>query len=298
MSKTYVYFPGCSLKATGRAYEESLVTLFRLLDIKLIELEDWNCCGATSYMSVDEESAFELSGRNLALTQKAGYREIMVPCAACYLVFRKTQDYVHRYPEIRAHVNENLKAANLPEVDHVATRHPMEILFSDIGLERIRSRVVRKWTGGPIACYYGCQAVRPYSEVDSAQNPTRMDDLMQAAGIPTVNWSLKTKCCGGSLTGTIPNVGVRLNYILLKEAVRKGAKSLVTLCPLCQFNLDVYQAQMNTAEEKVDVPVFFFTQLLAWVLGADPKELGIRRSISGTHSIHQWFAAREVAAHV
>ncbi len=298
-TSAYSYFPGCSLKGTGRAYEESLLTLFRLLDVKVKELDDWNCCGATSYMSVDELSAFELSARNLALAQNSGNYQLMAPCAACYLVLRKTQDYVLRYPEIREHVSANLKAANLPLADTVVTRHPLEILYNDVGLDRIRSKVVRKWKGGPIACYYGCQAVRPYSEVDSPQNPNRMDELLGAVGIPTVSWALKTKCCGGSLTGTIPPVGVRLNYILLKEAARKGAEALVTLCPLCQFNLDAYQSVMRKqTKEKLDLPILYFTQLLGWALGGEPGALGLHRSISGMDTVKKWFTAKEAAAHV
>ncbi len=93
MPATYGYFPGCSLKGTGVAYEESLLTLFRLLDLPLEELDDWNCCGATSYMSIDEGAAFSLSARNLALAHQAKHRELLAPCSACYLVLRKTQDY-------------------------------------------------------------------------------------------------------------------------------------------------------------------------------------------------------------
>jgi heterodisulfide reductase subunit B2 len=301
MSDGYMYFPGCSLKGTGRAYEESLLTLFRLLDLKLHELEDWNCCGATSYMSINEESAFTLSARNLAIAQKSGNNQLLAPCAACYLVLRKTQDYMQRYPELQEHVVASLKATNLPMASSVVTRHPLEVLFTDVGLERIKSKVVRKWTGGPIACYYGCQAVRPYYEVDKPVDPTRMEALLGAAGIPTVNWALKTKCCGGSLTGTIHSVGVRLNAILVKEAVRKGAKAIVTLCPLCQFNLDAYQSEIRKQlQSDVDIPILYFTQLLGWALGGDPRELGVQRSISGMASVKQWFTAakKEVAAHV
>jgi heterodisulfide reductase subunit B len=295
-----MYFPGCSLKGTGRAYEESLLTLFRLLDLKLHELEDWNCCGATSYMSINENSAFALSARNLALAQKSGNNQLLAPCAACYLVLRKTQDYVQRYPEIREHVTATLKSTGLPMADTVVTRHPLEVLFNDVGADRIRAKVVRKWTGGAVACYYGCQAVRPYYEVDKPVDPTRMEELLEAAGIPTVNWALKTKCCGGSLTGTIHKVGVRLNAILLKEAARKGAKAIVTLCPLCQFNLDAYQSEIRKqTKQKLDLPILYFTQMLGWALGGDPRELGIHRSIAGSASVKQWFtAAKEVAAHV
>ncbi len=300
MSEGYLYFPGCSLKGTGRAYEESLLTLFRLLGVKLTELEDWNCCGATSYMSIDEENAFALSARNLAIAQKTGINQLMAPCAACYLVLKKTQDYVERYPAVREHVHASLKAAHLPTMGSLRTRHPLEILYTDIGVERIKSKVVRKWTGGPVACYYGCQAVRPYYEVDKPVDPTRMEELLDAAGIPSVRYTLKTKCCGGSLTGTIHKVGVRLNTILLKEAARNGAKALVTLCPLCQFNLDAYQSEVRKQmQSNLDMPIFYFTQLLGWMLGASHQELGISRCISGAGSIQQWFSAsKEVAAHV
>src|SRR5512136_510884 len=102
----------------------------------------------------------------------------------------------------------------------------------------------------------------------------RMDELLQAVGVPTVDYSLKTKCCGGSLTGTIHEVGIRLNYILLKEAVRKGAEAIVTICPLCQFNLDAYQSEIaSKTGEAFDVPILYFTQVLGWALGGDPKSL-------------------------
>ena len=300
MSEEYTYFPGCSLKATGRAYEESLLTLFRLLDVKLNELEDWNCCGATSYMSIDEESAFTLSARNLALAQKSGANQLLAPCAACYLVLKKTQDYMTRYPTIREHVTESLTSVHLPVAGSVVTRHPLEVLYNDIGLDRLRTRVVRKWTGGPVACYYGCQAVRPYDEVDKPLDPTRMEILLKAVGIPSVNYSLKTKCCGGSLTGTIHTVGVRLNAILLKEAARKGAKALVTLCPLCQFNLDAYQSEIRKQlDQPLDMPILYFTQLLAWALGGELRDLGLQRCISGRTSVKQWFTStKEELVHV
>ena len=108
----------------------------------------------------------------------------------------------------------------------------------------------RNGAAGRIACYYGCQAVRPYDDVDKQYNPMRMDELMQAVGAPTVDYSLKTKCCGGSLTGTMHEVGLRLNYILLKEAARKGAEAIVTMCPLCQFNLDVLPERDRAAERR------------------------------------------------
>jgi heterodisulfide reductase subunit B len=286
----YGYYPGCSMRGTGIAYEESLLTLFRLLDLPLEELRDWNCCGATSYMSTDEGMAFLLSARNLSLAHQAGFSELVTPCSACYLGLRKTQEYAQRYPQIAKRIQDSLAAANLPALDSVRVRHPLEVLFLDVTPERIRSQTVRHWRGGPVACYYGCQLVRPFGEADRDHNPCRMDELLRAAGVPTVEFPLKTKCCGGSLTGTIHSVGVRLNYILLKEAARKGADAIVTVCPLCQYNLDAYQSEIRKeAGETLDMPVLFFTQVLGWALGGDFRSLGLRRAMSGRRLLKEWF---------
>jgi heterodisulfide reductase subunit B2 len=295
---SFTYFPGCSLRGTGVAYDESLRALFAHLGIGLQELDDWNCCGATSYMAIDEGSAFNLSARNLSLARQAGDRDLLAPCAACYLVLRKTQDYVEHYPSIAQKVQKSLDTAGLPPLNGVKIRHPLEVLHTEIGLARIKKGVSRQWTGGKMACYYGCQVVRPFGEVDRPHDPTRMDELLRAAGIPTVEFALKTKCCGGALTGTMPDVGLRLNYIILKEAVRKGASAIVTLCPLCQHNLDVYQRDIrNKGWGDFDVPVFYFTQLLGWALGADADSLGLKRHISGRKTVRQWFAGKEALVH-
>jgi heterodisulfide reductase subunit B len=296
MSSSYGYFPGCSLKGTGVAYEESLLTLFRLLDLPLAELEDWNCCGATSYMSIDERSAFMLSARNFSLAHKQHRRDLVAPCSACYLVLRKAQDYMERYPQTGREIAASMGNGDLRVLNSIRIRHPLEVLYTDIGPGRIREKIVRHWRGGPVACYYGCQMVRPYGEADRDYNPVRMDELLAAVGVPTVPYSLKTKCCGGSLTGTTHEVGVRLNYILLKEAARKGAQAIVTVCPLCQYNLDAYQSEMRHATgERLDMPVLYFTQILGWALGGEIASLGFRRAISGRKTIAQWFPKTPVA---
>ena len=298
--RSYLYFPGCTMNATGVAYGESVLTLFGLLGVPIEELPDWNCCGATSYMSIDERAAFVLSGRNLSLAHQAGPRDLVVPCSACFLILRKTQEYVRQYPSVRQEVDDALKEAGLPPVGPVRVRHPLEVLYNDVGVEQIRAKVTRHWHGGRVACYYGCQAVRPFAEADQPYNPMRMDQLLQAAGVSTVDHPLKTKCCGGSLTGTIHPVGVRLNYILLKEVARRGAQAVATMCSLCQINLDAYQAEMQAESQEVfDVPIVYFTQILGWALGGDFRSLGLHRSIAGRNLIKQWFATpKEVEAYV
>ncbi|MFB3829915.1 MAG: CoB--CoM heterodisulfide reductase iron-sulfur subunit B family protein [Bryobacteraceae bacterium] len=290
MMQSYSYFPGCSLHGTGVAYDESLRALFAALSLELQEIDDWNCCGATSYMSIDEGSAFTLSARNLSIAGQAHNGGLLAPCSACYLALRKTQKYAAAYPDIARKVNAALAEQRLAPLNGVRVRHPIEALYEDVGVERIRRAVKRNWSGPRVACYYGCQIVRPYGEVDRDHNPVRMDELLAAAGVPSVDYALKTKCCGGSLTGTMHDVGVRLNYILLKEALRKGAGAVVTVCPLCQYNLDAYQSEIERQTgEKMNIPVLYFSQVLGWALGADVKTLGLGRSLSGRDTIARCF---------
>jgi len=129
-----------------------------------------------------------------------------------------------------------------------------------------------------VAPYYGCQTVRPYATFDDAWNPTTMDRLLATLGAEVVPYPLKTKCCGGSLTGTLPEAGLRLTYILLKEAVRRGADVIATVCPLCQFNLDAYQDQINRRWGPVRIPTVYFTQLMGLAFGLAPEQLGLKRS--------------------
>lgn len=279
---SYIYYPGCSLQSTGRPYDESMRAVFACLDVDLPELGDWNCCGATAYMSISELKAFALSARNLALAVKQGGEgesvDIVVPCAACYLGLNKANHYLDDNPDLRAKINAALDAAGLAYSGGARVRHPLDILVHDIGPDVINERVVRPMEGMKVACYYGCQLVRPFSDFDDQHYPTAMDTLMKAIGADVIDWPLKTRCCGGSLTGTVPEVGQRLSYILLREARRRGCDVIATACPLCQFNLECYQSQMSRHfGQDFDVPVAYFTQLMGLAFGLKPKELGLQR---------------------
>ncbi|MCS7090715.1 MAG: CoB--CoM heterodisulfide reductase iron-sulfur subunit B family protein [Verrucomicrobiota bacterium] len=275
----YPYFPGCSLRGLGRAYEESLLAVLHHLGVELQELEDWNCCGATAYMSVDETQAAVLASRNLARAERAGFSELLAPCSACYLVLNKLQHSIEQFPDIQQTVQRALAQANLNYRGSVRVRHPLDILLHEIGLDAIRERVVQPLRGLKVAPYYGCQIVRPYATFDDAHQPTTMDQLLATLGAEVVVWPLKTKCCGGTLTGTVPEAGLRLSYILLKEAQRRGAHVLATVCPLCHFNLDAYHAEIEHRWGPIPIPTVYFSQLMGLAFGLAPRQLGLHRNL-------------------
>lgn len=280
----YQYFPGCSLKGMGRAYEESFLAVSRALGMDISELEDWNCCGATAYMSVDETKSYALAGRNLAIAERSK-ADVIAPCSACYLVLNKTMHGLAENPALRGKVGRALKAGGLEYKGTAKVRHPLDVLMNDVGLEKIKKHIKAPLSGMKFAAYYGCQIVRPYATFDDQRDPVLMDGLISASGAESVAWPLKTRCCGGSLTGTVPEAGLRLAYILLKEARKRGAQAVVTLCPLCQFNLDGYQEQIAAKYERIDMPVLYFTQVLGLAMGLSAKELGIKRGIISAEAV-------------
>lgn len=277
----YLYYPGCSLKGTNRAYEESVLAAFQALAIEVEELEDWNCCGATAYMAVDEMKSFALAARNLALAERQSRADgptLMAPCSGCYLVLSKTQHYLEEYSEVSRTIDGALQAARLSYSRKVHVRHPLDMLINEVGVQTIAQKVRQPLAGLKVACYYGCQIVRPYAAFDDQVNPTTMDRLIRALGAETVDWPLKTRCCGGSLMGTLQEVGVPLSYILVKEAQKRGADVVATACPLCQFNLECYQDKMNKQfKDKLQLPIAYFTQLLGLALGVPERRLGLHR---------------------
>jgi heterodisulfide reductase subunit B2 len=273
----YSYFPGCSLKGTGRAYEESLLPVFKALDIQLEELDDWNCCGATAYMAVDEVKACVMASRNLALAEKLGHKELLAPCSACYLVLNKTKHYLHESPSIHAVLDEALKHGDLTYSGNVPVKHPLDVLVHTVGLDAIKKRVTNPLKGLKVAPYYGCQIVRPYSTFDDQYNPTTMDRLLEALGCTVVKFSLKTRCCGGSLTGTLPEPGLLCSHIILKEAIKQGAEVISTVCPLCQFNLDGYHDKIAAKWGPSRIPTVYFTQLMGLAFGLEARQLGLHR---------------------
>jgi heterodisulfide reductase subunit B2 len=275
----YAYYPGCSLKANARHYDQSILSVLAGVGLPLEELDDWNCCGATAYFSVDDTMAAAISGRNLSLAEKAG-KDIIAPCAGCFLTLKKANAFLARDAPKAARILDNLKSAGCEYRGTVKVRHPLDILVKEIGLPALRAKVRRPLAGLKVACYYGCQLVRPYTDLDDPDYPMMQDALMEAAGAIPVDFAAKTRCCGGSLTGTIEDVGLRLNYILLKEAKRKGAECIVTVCPLCQFNLEITQSKVvRRFGEDVSIPVLYYSQLLGLALGIPRAELGFSRSI-------------------
>jgi heterodisulfide reductase subunit B len=274
----YAYYPGCGLEGSCAPYDRSLRRVMQRLGQELDELDDWNCCGATMYMSVRETVALSVSARNLALAQKNG-DTLIAPCSACYTTLRKTNRYLREVPKLRADVDEALAEAGMEYDLSVRVRHPLDVIVNHVGVEAVVRRAARRLDGLKIAPYYGCQIVRPEPSFDDPDWPTTMDDLFSALGAECVYFPDRVRCCGGMLTTTYPEVGNELSDNVLECAARNGAHVVATTCPLCQMNLEVRSCGARTTNGDTRLPVLCFTQLLGIALGESAHDMDLHRSL-------------------
>lgn len=284
----YLFYPGCSMQRSARPYLDSLMAIQQDIGWELEEIEDWNCCGATEYISVSRLPAYALNGRNLALAaqQANGVNTVLAGCSACYLNLAKTDRYMQKDGRLNAQVNEALAAGGLHyDPGTVKIRHLLDVIVHKVGLEAVKRKVVRPLTGLRVAPYYGCMVVRPDPEnrFGSPEYPTILDELMKALGAEVVDFPVKTHCCGGHMTQISAPVAYELIRRLLYAADQYQADIMVTLCPMCQLNLDAYQDDANKHfHTNYHMPIVYFTQLMGLAFGRDPLELGLGKEFVNT----------------
>lgn len=269
----YSYYPGCSLHASAKEYDESTQGLFKALKIGLKEVPDWLCCGATPAHNVDELLSLSLCAKNLELSDKVE-GDLAVACAACFSRLKTAQHKLVENEEKRRQVEY---ALDTPISIEKPVKHLLEILAKDYGLERLAEAVKKPLKGLKVACYYGCLLTRPADvpELDCAEAPTIMERVITAAGAETVNWSHRLECCGANFTLSRPGVVLNLSGEILASAKRAGADCIMVACPLCHANLDIRQKEIEAEAEIIyNMPVLYMTQLLALAAGVSSSRLG------------------------
>ncbi len=268
------FYPGCSLTGSSREYNESVVAIAKVLDIELTEINDWNCCGATAAHSMNEELSMSLPARIMAMAEKQGLTEVVVPCAACYNRLKVTQHDLKDETK-RKRVSEILQ---LPYDGSIEIINVLQML-EKYGAENIKAKVTQPFAH-KVACYYGCLLVRPHSilQFDRVEDPQSMDELIKVVGGTTIDWAFKTECCGGGFSVSRTDLVAKLSGNILEDAADRGAEALIVACPMCQSNLDMRRGAINKVIERPsDIPVIYITQAIGLALGIDAKELGLKR---------------------
>jgi heterodisulfide reductase subunit B len=267
------------------------------LGIVLSEIGDWTCCGASAAEPTSTLISLALPARNLALVEKAAeHREdIMVPCSACYLNLKRALAVTSGPPETLAMVNAVLAEEDLVLKGNVTIRHLLDVLARDLGSERIREAVNNPLEGLRIAPYYGCQAIRPFVEFDDPEVPRSMEPLIEACGATVHHWSMGGKCCGASHMNTKPEVGIALSGAILQAAC--GADAIVTVCPMCQMNLEAYQRKISKSfQADLSISILYLPQLIGMAMGLAQKDLGLHLNLAVTRSFYDKISLKKAVA--
>ncbi len=267
------YYPGCSLEGTALDYDHSVRAVCLELGIELVEIPDWNCCGASSAHMTDHEIGMRLPMRNLLLAMEERL-DILVPCAACFQRLRAADKAMRADPtywDLREYAPDF-------QIIHIST-----LLARPAVLDMIRQRTQRPLDGLSLACYYGCLSLRN-PRITGAPNwemPENLEKIVSAVGAKPVSWSHRTECCSGSLTLARPDIAYKLVGDIVEAAKRAGAGALVTDCPMCQANVESRQLEREAGG--ASLPVFFATELLAAAFrGEYPEKQGKVHLISPT----------------
>jgi heterodisulfide reductase subunit B len=251
-----------------------------VLDIQLNEIPDWNCCSASiGYGEGGELPRLALSARNMALSEQhnAG-QDIVATCAACWLATRETRDRLLEDDDLMKETNEALSEAGLTLEANQKVRHMVEVLIEDFGYEQLGEKVKKPLEGVKIAGYVGCQTNRPFGiDGESYENPMYLDKLVDTLGGESLTkYEKKVQCCGGALAFSEPEKSQAMIKEIIESAYDHGADMIVTPCPVCQMNTEVYQDQINAKYgTKFKMPVVYYSTLMSVAYGKNDKESGL-----------------------
>jgi len=275
------YFPGCTLKTTAKNLEIPALRSAALLGIELIELPRWNCCGVVSSLTSDNLMNHLGSVRNFIRVQEMNIdgivendNRLVTLCSMCYNTLSLTNNRMQKNPDDLEKLNTFMHEEPENYEGKVDVIHYIQLL-SDLGFDKIAKKVIKPLSGLKIASYYGCMLLRPKDiGIDDPENPSILEDLVETLGAESIDWNDSKRCCGSYHTVNNTDIVLNLAEGIINNARNSGAEAIITSCPLCAFNLDSRQEEIKKRNpDFINLPVFYFTQLLGLALNIDRADL-------------------------
>ena len=275
--KTMAYYPGCSLHSTAKELDQSFKATATALDLRLLEIPNWVCCGNSSVHSSNRLLGAALPVNELAkVEQLMKLESVAVPCAACFSRL-SAGNHEMQNPEM---ADDILAVVGHPYEGSVQVRNLVDVYHDEIGLDELKEHIVRPFEGLKVACYYGCLLARPpkVTLAEDPEYPTHMDEVVKAIGCDPVQWNYKTDCCGASLALCEQDMVIDLTRRILRDARDCGAEAIVVACPLCQVNLDTRQDGVAKKYGNWEhLPIIYLSQMVGRAIGVDDDELGLKK---------------------
>ena len=281
MKKKYALFPGCLMPTEQYAYELSIRETIPLLGVELVDVEGFSCCGEPM-KSVNQLLTLYLSARNLAIAEKH-HLDVFAPCAMCHLALTECQHILEENSAMKGRINSMLATEGLQYTVKRQVVHTVDLLYDQVGIEKIKEHVKKPLNGLRIAAHYGCHILRP-SEIgrpDDSENPQKIETILKALGVEPVGYPQKLDCCGAPLLANLPESALTKTGQKLQAIQEQGIQAMVDVCPWCHKMFDSRQTKAGeTVAAKLDVPVLYLTQLLGIAMGITGEKLGLELNLS------------------
>lgn len=278
------YYPGCALKGTSREYDISIRKVNEQFDVELVEIDDWNCCGASSAHMTNYKLNIALNARNLVLAEEQGLKEVMAPCPLCSRVMIDVHQQLMTNKELQGEMNEVLEKEYHSGVTVINYLQFVEKYYLPV----LKDKIKRKIEGLKVACYYGCLLTRPPEVVkfDDAEQPESMERILRELGLETVDWEFRTECCGGGFTLADAKLVTTLIRRILEDAKLHEAELIVVACPMCHANLDMRQITVKELFGiSFDLPILYLSEIIGLSIGLRPDEVALGKHLIATESI-------------
>ena len=284
--KKYALYPGCLMPTEQYAYELSLREVFPLLDIKLVDVDGFSCCGEP-LKSVNKMITLYLAARNLAIAEKKEL-DLFVPCPMCHFALSECRHVLSSNNDMKERINTMLASEDLNYKGTGKIVHTVDLLHDVIGVEEIKKRVKTPLKGLKIATHYGCHLIRP-SEIGrpvDSENPQKMESILVALGAEPADYPEKLDCCGAPIDANLPESALTKTGQKLQAIEEHGFDAMIDVCPWCHKMFDLRQSKAGeTVAAKLDVPVLYLTQLLGLALGIKKDKLGLNLNNSSVDKL-------------
>jgi len=272
----YLLFLGCVIPYRLSSYEISARKVLAKLGVEIVEMPEYNCCGYPMDV-INHELMLTLAARNLCIAEQAGL-PILALCNGCFCSLNETNKILKEDKKLREKINGYLKEIGMEFKGTTEVKHLIYVLSEDVGYEKIKNAVTKPLTGIRVAQHSGCHVLRPRKYVgrDDPENPTTLKELIRLTGVECLDYMDETACCGNPIIGVNEDVPFQMAKEKLEHVRAVGAQALITVCPFCHIMFDLNQPRIERAfNEKFNLPVLHYPQLLGLAMGFSPEELAI-----------------------
>jgi heterodisulfide reductase subunit B len=282
----YALYPGCVMPTEQYAYELSIREVLPKLEVELVDIKGFSCCGEP-LKSVNQMLTLSLSARNLAIAEKQGL-DVYAPCPMCHLALTECKRILDSDPLMNERINKLLEEEGLSYTGTANLVDTVELLHDVVGLDKIKTQVKKPLKDLKLASHYGCHMIRP-SEIgrpDNSENPEKIDRILEIIGAKPQYYPEKLDCCGGLLNANLPESALTKTGQKLQKVQEYGFDAFVDTCPWCHRQYDSKQVKAGeTVAAKLEVPVFYLTQLLGLAFGVPKDKLGLDLNLSPVDKI-------------